>query len=72
MHKQDLKNIILEAYSEVLNEMPVPADDDSRTKKVKQLPKEFIKRIEDKYGPVNPEYDFFDSDLDILQFLLSS
>ena len=64
MHKQDLKNIILEAYSEVLNEMPVPADDDSRTKKVKQLPKEFIKRIEDKYGPVNPEYDFFDSDLD--------
>ena len=35
-------------YNEVLNEMPVPADDDSRTKKVKQLPKEFIKRLEDK------------------------
>ena len=35
MHKQDLKNIILEAYSEVLNEMPVPSDDDERTKKVK-------------------------------------
>ena len=64
MHKQDLKNIILEAYSEVLNEMPVPSDDDERTKKVNQLPKEFIKKLEDKYGPVNPEYDFFDKELD--------
>ena len=62
MHK--LEKLILETYGQILAEMPVPRDDDDRTKKVNQLPKDFIKKIEDKYGPVNAEYDFFDRDLE--------
>gem|GEM_PF-2413060 len=62
MHK--LEKLILETYGQILAEMPVPSDDDSRTRKIKELPKEFIKKIEDKYGPVNAEYDFFDKELE--------
>ena len=63
MNLDNLNKIILEAYEEVLNEMPVPADDDDRTLKVHQLPKEFVKQIEDRHGPVNAKYDFFSKDL---------
>ena len=64
MNLDNLNKIILEAYEEVLNEMPVPADDDDRTLKVHQLPKEFIKQIEERHGPINAKYDFFSKDLD--------
>ena len=49
-----LDNLILEAYKEVLNEMPKGAQ-----LKIKDLPKAMIDRLEKQYGPVDPKRDFF-------------
>ena len=54
-----LDNLILEAYKEVLNEMPKGAQ-----LKVKDLPKAMIDRLEKQYGPVDPKRDFFSKNMD--------
>ena len=54
-----LDNLILEAYKEVLNEMPKGAQ-----LKIKDLPKAMIDRLEKQYGPVDPKRDFFSKNLD--------
>ena len=54
-----LDNLILEAYKEVLNEMPKGAQ-----LKIKDLPKAMIDRLEKQYGPVDPKRDFFSKNMD--------
>ena len=54
-----LDNLILEAYKEVLNEMPKGA-----TLKVKDIPQAMIDRLEKQYGPVDKKDDFFSKNMD--------
>ena len=54
-----LDNLILEAYKEVLNEMPKGAQ-----LKIKDLPKAMIDRLEKQYGPVDQKRDFFSKNMD--------
>jgi len=54
-----LDNLILEAYKEVLNEMPKGA-----TLKVKDIPQAMIDRLEKQYGPVDKRDDFFSKNMD--------
>ena len=54
-----LDNLILEAYKEVLNEMPKGA-----TLKVKDIPQAMINRLEKQYGPVDKKDDFFSKNMD--------
>ena len=65
MKKQDLENIILEAYQEVLIESSIEERDDleadPETRKLKDYPKSFISSLEKRYGPVNLEHDFISS-----------
>lgn len=66
MKKQDLENIILEAYQEVLIESSIEErddlEDDPETRKLKDYPKSFISSLEKRYGPVNLQHDFISSD----------
>ena len=68
MKKQDLENIILEAYQEVLIESSIEErddlDDDPDTRKLEDYPKSFITSLEKRYGPVNLEHDFISSNGD--------
>ena len=54
-----LDKLILEAYGEVLNEMPKGA-----TLKIKDVPQAMIARLEKQYGPVSQKDDFFSKDMD--------
>ena len=54
-----LDKLILEAYGEVLNEMPKGA-----TLKIKDVPQAMIARLEKQYGPVSQKDDFFSKNMD--------
>tara|TARA_A100000172_G_scaffold22688_1_gene12972 strand:- start:956 stop:2062 length:1107 start_codon:yes stop_codon:yes gene_type:complete len=70
MKIKDIKDIIAEAYQEVLieqNEVKEDAIDpesDPDTRKLKDYPKSFIKGLEDRYGKVNMDKDFISNDGD--------
>ena len=54
-----IDKLILEAYGEVLNEMPKGA-----TLKIKDIPQAMISRLEKQYGPVSQKDDFFSKNMD--------
>ena len=54
-----LDKLILEAYGEVLNEMPKGA-----TLKVSDIPQAMVDRLEKQYGPVDKKDDFFSQNMD--------
>jgi len=71
MKASELKDLIEEAYFEVLAEQNRIEEQSEKvqvneadTFKPSDLPKEFIKTIEDKYGPVSND-DFFNKDLSV-------
>ena len=54
-----IDKLILEAYGEVLNEMPKGA-----TLKIKDIPQAMVARLEKQYGPVSQKDDFFSQNMD--------
>ena len=54
-----IDKLILEAYGEVLNEMPKGA-----TLKVSDIPQAMVDRLEKQYGPVDKKDDFFSQNMD--------
>tara|TARA_Y100001972_G_scaffold45479_1_gene56175 strand:+ start:198 stop:1232 length:1035 start_codon:yes stop_codon:yes gene_type:complete len=59
MNKKDLEKIVLESYTEVINEQ----DNEPGPYKIEDLPQRFKQSIEKRYGKIHPK-DFLSRDLD--------